>query len=1189
MKLQLFFPATWIIRARFLQMILALSMVVSAADGFAADPPLQLSRQLELWVNNATGTYQQLNNADLSQVSERIYSGKFGNPEDYTLAVEMSWAENSVPGFNRWQPLSWEWPRGAVQGWVRDNKRLSHLEGEAGGDYALSWDVKEMSGLLADYNSLLVDYHIPEYSSVCDFTAVISVERQPNRLAGGEQDKSENWIATYNNSINSIEVLQKVNAADAEWKEKRFGYLLGRLLGLVPTDNWYFAQDGDNTVVQRRMHWPLDMNSILEVHLDPGMEISFINLLIAFSDRHGNGELLNVPVTNPGVLPAGGYGVRLNIGALLRQRFPGRTTGQDGVDAYLQEAIFFLPGTAEMMVQRRAVQQVALLRAKPSEYSFNNQQQDIDRNIQLSGSVLDLGGQGRRLNVDLSDLVTEAGMPIFDLALRSGQLYVTKSENSKNCSITVDAISLGASGQQSIPVYMQEIAAKPNSLGGPFQSLGLQSDLIEGLKFQAYSDLSGFQPVNRKPSAYEPGTEEENRGSALKEWRNSSGLGLIGNEDVELVAGSVLTGSTSSLALQWQRAIELDNESLLYFRIARGLDHVSSLRLILNGSNGEQWQHIIQANEPITLEGAPKKLESLELQMQLMGEPYAVELAELAVFSPVMLNRSQALHVKVPRKLNEALRARSSSPDIAMLSSDPENIVTHWPQEVESAWIDTPLSFPMESVSRLGISYGLPQQWLGEDGCVLAAVFEFDVASVRKEFCVPASSGTLEFSGLDVGMPDQERGKLQNIRWYVNKPAGMTGDFSLRVVIDGEEQTSAWEELQHFPLIQVGNEKFNATAEAFRSARQNAGKQSRFLVKLPGSLLMKLLDRKEVLEGLEGLENPWGRVERILLLTPDNPGEGAWRQLISPEVFPPRSGGLVWSWLWIGGLSGLVWLLYRRNYGYRKLRTTLSFVKMKELLPISEVMAILSVRTVLKWGNLALGLIGTSMLTLLAGNRGLNLQGTSLLMSALVLGVGCCRIGYFLEPATKAIQLKWQGVYRLTAVMAALYLFFILGSRLNDPQGLWGVLPLVAALYGGFPNVYRLAGKTMQVAPYTLWTCFWTGTTAGFFLLGLSLPATSRINEYFTLGGITAVAAGWYVMKQLRIVVESVNQRMARAVYSSAGTVFLTVSLLLLSFMIVLLIFSVQLVAEQLAIIFVYCMVAGVICEIAAYWKRSKN
>jgi hypothetical protein len=1180
LKSKTIFPKEYFLRAFLLFVVLATSY-----QGSAAELPFQLDRQADLWSDLSVNGNQQVASATSSLIMERLRTGNYGPPEDYKLEVEMEWAANFEPGFKSREYLGLGWPVDGSEGWVRNGNQVFHPKGDTGGSYDLSFNANDLKGELADYNSLLIDYRSPTSIQSCKLSVAMLIGKPRSSPAGEVTEGSEYWLASYNYT-NSNEIVEEVNARESVWEQKRFGYILGRMLGTDPGENWYYAQDGGNAVVQRRLHWALDTTSVLDVRLTPGTPVSFINLLIGFSDRHGRGELLNVPVTNPGVLPDGSYGVRLNLGSLLNQRFPGKSSDETGVLAYLQEVIIFLPGSSETVVQRRNVQALTLYRGQSLNNPLTNEELRIDRNIQPLATTLDMGGGRKRLSIDLTSIFLEYGMPVRNLELGSGLLHIVNPDDSNNCGFTIDSISLGSSFQRKVPVYLGEIARWVRSSGGPFISGPDQNGFVEGVEFEIYSDLSSFTKDKSLSVNGESGPENDETSRVRTSWRNPEGFVVMADEETDIVGGPhmVVSGTSPVISMRLEKSIALDGGDFLYLGAAQGSEHISSVQLKISGDNGELWQRIIQVNSPISLKDAPAALQSFEITFQVTGSPYHIELSELSIFSPRLVSSAQALDLKIPYKLLQELEGEISGTGVMLLDSGPENIVTQWQQEALGGEIATALRHPVQRLEKLRVSYRLPQEWLGEDGCVLTFALEFSGETLMKNTCLRSVSGMLEFSGEDLGLDNLDVGPLENIVWMLDKPPGSEGELSMNVSVSGASTYSVWELLRYYPLLRVAGENYYAAESAFRSARAIAGNQSTFFLELPVSLL-QVLQRDGVL--IEGPENPWARVKRLMLRPQANVDNDTWRELIAPEALPVNdSGSMMRLWLGAAAILGAVLLMFNRSQIHSKVNAMLKYKKMKVAMPVLTAPGHATVKRWLKWGNLAMGMLGAPALILIAGSLGLNFRGTSVLLGGIVLGAGCGRIGEYLKHDADYSGKKWQYMHWVGMLLAAAHFLWALGSIVDNPQWLWGALPVACALYGATVEIFKVSFRTMKISSHFVWGCFWMGVTAFFFFNGLALVATSRINVYFTFGGISAVAASWYMAIAMRHILEKVSLGTAKAVYKSNGTVFMTISLLLLGIIILLLTLSLQLAAAQLSVIFVYCVFLGISCEIIASWKK---
>jgi hypothetical protein len=170
--------------------------------------------------------------------------------------------------------------------------------------------------------------------------------------------------------------------------------------------------------------------------------------------------------------------------------------------------------------------------------------------------------------------------------------------------------------------------------------------------------------------------------------------------------------------------------------------------------------------------------------------------------------------------------------------------------------------------------------------------------------------------------------------------------------------------------------------------------------------------------------------------------------------------------------------------------------------------------------------------------------------------------------------------------LAALALIPLAISLLMNTKSLMVWIPMLfAILYGLTPWlcswIYRMTMPNANLAR-------WLVLLFGLYAIGLTHIGQPGENYYFTFGGLVAVAV-WYIwMERIR---EPLQQRwptVAEKVYRGAGSIYFSGSLVGLVLTLLLLIARLELLAQQVAVVVYYCLVAGTALEILAL-RRAQH
>ena len=162
---------------------------------------------------------------------------------------------------------------------------------------------------------------------------------------------------------------------------------------------------------------------------------------------------------------------------------------------------------------------------------------------------------------------------------------------------------------------------------------------------------------------------------------------------------------------------------------------------------------------------------------------------------------------------------------------------------------------------------------------------------------------------------------------------------------------------------------------------------------------------------------------------------------------------------------------------------------------------------------------------------------------------------------------------------------------LVDTKTLMGWIPMLfAVLYGFTPwlcaMIYRLTmstamisvGMTMPSAVLARWLVL----GLGLYAIGLTHIGQPGQNYYFTFGGMVVVVI-WYIwMERIREPLQRRWPTVAEKVYGGAGSIYFSGALVGLAITVLLLVPRFQFLAEQVAVVVYYCLMAGTMLEVVA-------
>lgn len=149
-----------------------------------------------------------------------------------------------------------------------------------------------------------------------------------------------------------------------------------------------------------------------------------------------------------------------------------------------------------------------------------------------------------------------------------------------------------------------------------------------------------------------------------------------------------------------------------------------------------------------------------------------------------------------------------------------------------------------------------------------------------------------------------------------------------------------------------------------------------------------------------------------------------------------------------------------------------------------------------------------------------------------------------------------------------------------------GPLLLIAVLYGIAPwlgvGVYRLTMPSARLAR-------WLTVAFGLYVVGITHIGQPGGNYYFTLGGISGVIVWRIWLGRIRGKVERSWPAVAEKVYRDVGSIYFSGALVGLAITALLMISHLELLAEQVAIIVYYFLIAGTALELMSMRRESNT
>jgi hypothetical protein len=1188
-------------------------LVLCGLSGFSrADPSVNDWSKQELILfnvakNQTPDSTKQSGQLFLREGLRRLQSADAGGLEKFSSKAQLAWVtqQQSVVANAR----NFIWPSDfsqVAQGWAGQGSQYVWRRQSSARptplNLSLTAAIAKQPFQLDDYDELWIDY-----------TPTPSVKRcvmqlQFQGLLQPYDKKILPKTVMWNTGRNTgFKVLEMLDVSHAAFKAKDYSYLLGRVLGLAPDEDWRFVQNQKNTVVQRRMHLKLDNAHALEIAFAAGAGVERVNLLVSRKDDHGEGELLEFAVLSPdATLPDGHRGVRLDLRDALAQRFP-REWEENSKEAgtnsfYLQEVFLYFPGDAQTVAASKPVRRLTLLEwAEKSVQDFRA----------LTSQVVGINASRQRLAVNIRELGT---MGHVDLTQANLRLY--SPEDAASCAVRINDIRAVNTYNSQVPAFAENLEGWVRSRGGPFVRMLPEQGQVEQPGIVNYLPLSTLFPMeNTKsktqinslddpqkigPEIKQMGTNvplpdfrvltEAGKDVALENKRisinNGAKLAFQGMEPTISRDGDslVLKGDSDSLEITWPMATRLFENTWFYFGVPEGAEQMADMSLTAEFADGHHILRRVEPNKPLRIDSGGAQLTKLRLSLALRAKPFRIKLRELALFSPKiatygearMLPLPLAMYVKPKPTLTEGTqRLMESGPGYAtgLLGNEPVRFVTLLDKHLN--WVES-----------FNLGFRFPLGAADEGRCPLTMQLNWANGQTLRQFCPANMEGSIRLPLANLlGAENQGRnlGALKSIEWMVAASGSRVGDmqeaFSLNFAVQGWAMVSAMDQVRLSPLIQAGKEEVYADMPKIENALSDAYLNS-FWLPLEATALDKIAAMKgEILP----VKHPLFTLNKIVA-EPKQPIDLArWVTLFDPPAHnaSPRWPKLL---LWVSVIF-LVWVAWKKEWwsmgglgriflGMGKVLFGLARITIQWLMRL--------LWRLLPWLNLMVGVFALGPGLWLAGRLGTSIQGGMLLIGLILVLWG---VYSHWRGGTSRI---WHEGGWIALTLFAGCAVWSLGNFGLQYDAAWGVLPLMGTVYALLPLLYQRLLLWWQDKPHPLLLAAWTALTLVLYGIGLTLKVGSGENYFFTFGGMAVVM----VVREFFLVVEPrfrlAFPNIANPVYGGAGRLYFSGALVLLVGTATMLSLKLELIAEQLAVVVYYCLVVGTVLEIVAL-RRAHN
>lgn len=497
-----------------------LSIVTTSAEDTA------LQQMLPLYNVSPANNLAVRSQAEREQRFEKLQSGAYGKLENFTAKARLVFKTAKWPMVEEARTFTLESPVATRASEWRQEGMLYVWRGDmdARAHPLTIMIVPEKNAKpfhLDDFNEFWLDYTSSPGVPLCTPQIKFQAGVLPDI---GDSRALQDFVTRTSDAPYLLETLATIDATRANWKEKEYGYLVGRVLGLAHDDDWRYVQSQINAVMQRRLHVPLDNVNVLDISLSPGTKVERVNLMVGREDDYRAGELVEFADVQQNIsLSDGRQGIRLNLRGALEERFANEWT-ENAKDPgkhhlYLQEVIIFIPGEARVIGEVKPVHSLVFLGNDTGERTQKSQ--STLQQQTLASNVIAVNAYRQRMVVDLRKLVEKGKAD-----LKKAELRLLPPYGAAFCAFRIEEVRAVSTYNGSVPAFARMAEDWSRRWGGIFNLTAPQQDQIEHPGIVAYMPLSILTHPEMK---YVDGMVEEGKGLAF-DWRSQA---LPRNDQVE--------------------------------------------------------------------------------------------------------------------------------------------------------------------------------------------------------------------------------------------------------------------------------------------------------------------------------------------------------------------------------------------------------------------------------------------------------------------------------------------------------------------------------------------------------------------------------------------------------------------------------------------------------------------------------
>lgn len=537
----------------------------------------------------------------------------------------------------------------------------------------------------------------------------------------------------------SDEVVMSEQPPQMEWARKDFSYLLRRQLGLSGDSRWRYAQDGDFTVIQRRLDVALARVHTIELTFPSKTVLSGVNLSVGSGPAGRADRLLSGGDFTSRTEDDGEHTrVFLYLGSAL-------STHPSEEGPYLKEILIAYQGTETEVAQHKPLRAMRMMATASPPASGDSPAHAIE------SMPPDSAGKTRwQSRFDLQRWHTLATHTI-------AALEATAPEGCDTGSLQARLLS---SRQAHLPLFRTETEQQLKALGGPF--LPPDDGSTEWFQWVAQLPLAQARPVPQRLDT--PGFQAELPGWQAR-WTLEGEAAGIAISDTGLLISAARTAQ-----LEWTADVAVQPALRLYVGIPSGARQFDTLDIELQLDSGAVWPLQAAPNQAVPLpDGLPphSRVRSVRVRFTPRHAPEDWALASLGIFRPYAVPLAQIADQPRPgwRRAAQALTLRGTA------AADAADAGYQW---------DMPVGLRSGDLLQASITHGFNATRAG--ACWLTVEATGDKgAHVRQRLCPSGPNWQVGLAALWRQGRFAADETVVSMRWtaQLSAPPGRPDDFSV--------------------------------------------------------------------------------------------------------------------------------------------------------------------------------------------------------------------------------------------------------------------------------------------------------------------------------------------------------------------------------------------------------------------------